>query len=513
MADPLNMEASGVADTADLAQGASVSLLGRIAGRALHLLTQISVGRLFGPQAYGLYAIGQTILRLAGLVSVLGMDTAVVRYGSRFYPESPGRLRGVLAIGIGFPLVAGAAVGGAILLAARWFAVEVFNDPSLTPVLRWFALGIGPLAGLQASAAATRISKRMQFSVLSEELTQPALALLLILAAVFVGMGLIGASAATVLSIGATLLIALYFVQKLFPQAKGEDKATEAPWREILLFSLSVSGSRIFIMLITWIDRLVLGSFRPAAEVGIYQAAAQSSVLFAIILGAFNSIFSPIVADLWHRGERHRLEAAFRISTKWGFYLSLPFFVVIWLAPVQVLTVVFGSEYAEGALALMILAAGQLVNAGTGAVGLLLSITGYQRRWVLAAGVMLALDLVLILTLVPRYGMLGAAIATAGSLGGLFLIGLVQVRGALALWPYDRRYLKGLVSVVASAAVVYWLARFPFTQTLPGLTLVTLASVGLFVLILLILGLDAEDRQFVALVRSHATRFWSAANG
>ena len=502
MENPRGIETPNSQDTSELAQGASVSLAGRVTGRTLSLLTQISVGRLFGPEAFGLYAIGLTLLRLGGLVSVLGMDTAVVRYGARYRAENRGRLRWLLILSIGVPFSIGAIVGGALFLAAPWLASTVFDEPSLEPVIRLFALAIGPLAGLQVAAAASRISKRMQFSVISEEFTRPALALLLTLVVALLGLGILGAVVAVVLSVGAGLIVALYYLRRIFPEATTKGASIRGPWRELLLYSVTVSGSRIAIMSMMWADRLVLGSFRPTAEVGVYQAAAQSAVLFPIILSSFNNIFSPLVADLWHRGELRRLEAVFRISTKWGLYISLPLFMVIWSAPGVVLSAIFGSEYAPGALALRILAIGQLINVGTGGVGLILSITGHQRRWAYTAVAALFADVVLLLILIPRYGMLGAAIATAATLSGMFVIGLFQVRHTLAIWPYDRRYVKGLIASLGSLAALYWLGQMQISQPLLKLVVLTLASVGVFGALLLALGLDSEDREFIGLIRS-----------
>lgn len=506
MEDSRGIETAHSADTAELAQGAGVSFVGRITGRILHLLTQIGIGRLFGPEVYGLYAIGLAILRIGGLASVLGMDTAVLRYGARYQSENRDKLRWVFLLSIGVSILIGAVVGGALFLAAPWLANSVFDDVSLEPVIRLFSLGIGPLAGLQVAAVATRISKRMQFSVLSQEITQPALALLLTLVVAFLGLGVLGAVAAMVLSFAAALIVALYYVRRLFPEAWKRGASLAGPRRELLMYSVTVSGSRLATMSMHWIDRLALGSFRPAAEVGVYQAAAQSSVLFAIILSSFNNIFSPLVADLWHRGERRRLEAVYRISTKWGLYLSLPFFAVIWSSPSQVLSAVFGPEYAAGAPALKILAVGHMISIGTGGVGLLLSITGHHKRWVLTATAMLAADLALLLILVPRYGMLGAAVATSGTLSAMFMLGLAQVRRKLRFWPYDQRYLKGLIASLGSFAALSWLSQMQFNHALLGLVVLTLASVVVFGAVLLALGLDAEDKEFIGLIRSRLTQ-------
>jgi len=493
-------------DNAELAQGATVSVAGRVSGRGLLLLTQITIGRFFGPEAFGLYAVGWTVLRLTGLVSLLGMDTALVRYGARSRVVAPGSLRQVVRLGIGIPVVLGAALGGSIYLAAPALAASVFHKSELAPVLRWFSLGVAASAGLQAAAAATRIAKEMKYAVLSEDLAQPALGLALVLLFAWLGWGIGGAAAASVVSLIAGMGVALLFVRRLSPPPSAQPTPIRRLAKELMGFSLTIFGARFFLTVINWVDRLVLGSLRPAAEVGIYQAAVQSSALFAIILGAIINILAPIAADLWHRGELARLQGVFRTSTKWGLYLSLPLIVVMWSAPQQILSVVFGPDYVRGAAPLVLLVGGQLINAATGGVGLLLSMTGNHVIWARTAGAMFGLDVLLNLFLVPRLGLLGAAIATSVAISGVFLIGLFQVWRLLGMWPYDWRYLKGLAAAACSAGAAYLVGRWAGGGSWVGLVGLTLAAVAVFGGVLLALGPDAEDREFLGLLQSRLGR-------
>ena len=142
---------------------------------------------------------------------------------------------------------------------------------------------------------------------------------------------------------------------------------------------------------------------------------------------------------------------------------------------------------------------------------MILSITGHQRRWAYTAVAALFTDVVLLLILIPRYGMLGAAIATAATLSGMFVIGLFQVRHTLAIWPYDRRYVKGIIASLGSLAALYWLGQLQISQPLLKLVVLTLASVGVFGALLLALGLDSEDREFIGLIRSRLNQVWGGS--
>jgi O-antigen/teichoic acid export membrane protein len=488
-----------------LAAGASVSLVGKVTGGGLYAVSQVVLARLLGPEAFGLYAIGWSILRLVWAIAPLGLDKGVVRFASHYWRTDPSGSKKVLFQSLVFGLSLGLLIGISLFVAAPWVAEGVFQKPDLTPVLRWFALAFPLATGLRVAAAATRVSQRMRFSVYAEDLGQPATNLILVLLFYLLGWGLLGAVAASVSSFGLAFLLALYYMKHLFPEVFSTRRTAGPSARELIAFSLPTAFAGIFAIVTIWADRLLVGHFRPAAEVGVYQAFSQVSVLFAITLSALNAIFSPMIADLYHKKEMGRLGELFRVSTKWGLYLSLPVFLVICFTSQELMMVVFGPQYADGALPLVVLATGQLVNVATGAVGFLLIMTGHQNRWLAISSVAVLISVALNWLLIPRLGLTGAALATATAISGLYLAGLFQVRCSLQLWPYDSRYLKGLLATALAVAALFLLRLAPIDSAALTLLLTVTVSGSVFGGTLLLLGLDAEDQEFIRLIQTRLT--------
>ena len=80
-----------------------------------------------------------------------------------------------------------------------------------------------------------------------------------------------------------------------------------------------------------------------------------------------------------------------------------------------------------------------------------------------------------------------------------FTISLFIVKHSLGLWPYDRRYMKGIAAGLG-AAVLLLGVRLLALSPLPNLLLTaTVATAGFFGLLIL-LGLDPEDRDFIGLL-------------
>jgi len=498
-------------DVQSLGSGVTVSLGGKVLGRGLHIVGQIVLARLLGPATFGLYAIGWTLVRIAGALAPLGLDQGIIRFAPRFWHSDAPALRGLLVKCLSMAILSGMMLALGLVWASPWLAADVFGKPELTPVLRLFALTFPFLTGLRVAAAATRATRRMKFSAYAEELTQPAANLLLVVAFYLLSWRLLGAVAAAVISFIAAFVLALFYLKRLFPEVLAVSSRSAVRVRELVGFSLASSLGSAFILLIVWMDRLMAGYFLPAAEVGVYQAASQSAVSFAVILGGFNLVFAPMMANLYQKKEApNRLEELFCVSTKWTLYVCLPFFLVVCFASRALMTAVFGPEYAAGGLALLILASSQMVNAGTGPVGVLLTMSGHPHRWFAISGSMLLVNIILNLLWIPRWGIMGAALASACAVSGLSLLGLWQVKRLLLIWPYDRRHRKELFAAGTTAAVL-WFVRPGGPDPLPfGVFSLVPLSVMVFVGTLVLLGLDGEDWNFFQSLRA---RFTPAGKG
>lgn len=500
-------------DIRQLASGASVFLVGRFLGRGVRFLGDIALAHILGPSKLGLFAIGWTLTRIITLISPIGLDSGVVRFGSRYWKNNSESFRGVLLWSLLLALLAGSSIGAIVFFAAPWLAASVFHKEELTGVFRAFGFAMPLIATLRVAASSTRISKSMKYAVLSEDMSQPFAFLLLFLAFYWMGWKLEGALEAMVLSFGVALFLALVFMWKIYPEVRATSTSTNFPGMGLLTFSLPATISAMLGMLIMWVDRLFVGHYLSAAETGVYQSLSQLSISLAVILGSFGSIFSPMTAVLHHRGEMKRLEEVFRVSTKWSLYVSIPPFLVMCFASREVLTVLFGKPYEIGWAALIILGIGQLVNAGTGPVNGLLLMSGLQNYLFVISGVSLCAGAGMSIFLIPRWGMAGAAVATAISIAGMFTCAIFVGKRELNLLPYDRRYWKGLVAAAMAVGALLLLRQINISSPLLNVAAVCTVATTVFAAVLLLGGLDEEDWDFIKLVRKRFTAKKTAYSG
>jgi O-antigen/teichoic acid export membrane protein len=490
----------GSRDLRILAKGAGTTLIGRFFGRGISALTQIFTARLLGPAAYGLYSIGWMILRVVIELSTLGLQHGVIKFGSEYWKKDELKLKNILFQSVGYSIISSTIFGVLLFFSAPWIADNLFKKPELEIVIRVIGTAIPFMGALRVSAAGTRVSQDTRYSVMTEDIGRPAINLSLFVGFFLAGWGLLGALWSITLSAIIAVLWAVYSLRKLFPASFSLPIRTTERGSALIMFSVPTALTGFLYILGNQIDRFFVGIFLPNASVGIYQAMAQVSILFAMILGAFNAIFAPMIADFYHQGQMSRLERMYRITTKWALYLSIPVFLVILLQPSELMGILFGELYTEDTIPLIILSLGQLFNVATGSVGFLLIMTGRQNHWLLLSIMMVALSGVLSILLIPAYGLIGASLATTVSLLTVFSFGLIDIYRSIGLWPYDRRLGKGLLAGVAAGISGYLLAGYSFNSDIYKLFCCSLMVGTVFFFVLYLLGLDDEDKEVIAIV-------------
>ena len=92
---------------------------------------------------------------------------------------------------------------------------------------------------------------------------------------------------------------------------------------------------------------------------------------------ALNPVFAPMVAALHENGNRQELILNFRIISRWQLTLTLPFMLIM-LVYANEFMLLFGTDFQVASSVLVIVVVANLVNVGTGPVGMVLQMTGRQ---------------------------------------------------------------------------------------------------------------------------------------
>lgn len=460
-------------------------------------LFKIYLARVLGAEALGIYALGMTVGGVLGLIAALGLPQAAARYvavysGTGQYAELKGFLWRCLAV----LAVANLIVAAIMLLMGGWVADRFYHTPALAKYMGAFAglMVLGSFTSFfgQSLAGFKDVARR---TVITNFIGSP-LNMLFSVGLLMLGMGLSGYLLAQIASGFIALLLLAVATWKLMPPGyRSVAGKLPALQRETIGFSASLFAVQVLEYTFAQLDKIVVGYYLDARRVGIYVVAMSATLALSTLLQSVNQIFSPTIADLHARGEIHTLQRLYQTLTKWilGFTLPLAIVICIFAAPVMQ---IFGTEFRAGWPILVVGAFGQLINCAVGSVGLLLIMSGNQNRLVRVQVKVAIGSIILDLVLIPLWGIMGAAVASAATNAAINLMYLREVKAVLGLTPYNRSYARLIFPVLGTAAIVALVRmeadRFhtSILAIVAGLSLGYLA----FVSLALLAGLDEDDR-------------------
>ena len=234
-------------------------------------------------------------------------------------------LRGFLVRSIFLLLIFNVLLGGAVLLAGPWVAVHFYHTPALSRYLGLFALIMifGALTGFlgQVLTGYKDVARR---TVITNFIGSP-LTMVFTLGLVGAGLSLWGYIFAQVASAFVVIVLLVVAVWKLTPKPARAFSGSVAPIeKEVISFSAIVFGVSLLEYLMSQADKILIGFYLDARELGIYAVAHALVAFVPDILQSVNQIFSPTIADLYARGQSELLGRMFQTLTKWILGLTLP---------------------------------------------------------------------------------------------------------------------------------------------------------------------------------------------
>lgn len=477
-----------------ITRGASLYFLGKITVDALGFLLHLILSRTLGAGLYGVFAYGNIILNIALVFTTFGSDQALLKYLPQ-YENEPERQKFVLGLALMTSLIGGLLTAGGLYLLAPMISRWTLNHPDFVAVLRLFALILVFDTVAKVVHATFRSVERLEYEIASNKVVRPSLRFLAVLAALGIGLSLVGIIAALLVASALALGLAFYFLFTKFELLPaGHTKGDTEFIRAFYNFSAPLTLRGVGNVVIKRTDVLMVGFFLSSRAVGIYNVSVLVAGLLTLPLSGFNQLFPPIASRLYSNGNIDRLNSLYVTVTRWTFTICLVLAVGALIYRIELLQI-FGEEYAAGETVLLMFVVGQLFNCIGGANGYLLMMTNHQYVLVVNQWSFAVLNVVLNYIFILEYGFIGAAIATAGILAALNLVKTLELWYLEGLIPYSLSFIKPLSAGVVAAAAMYTTGFF-----IENLWLLLVGGViggGSYVTTLFILGLEEEDKEFI----------------
>jgi len=201
------------------------------------------------------------------------------------------------------------------------------------------------------------------------------------------------------------------------------------------------------------IDIVLVAIIRGPAQAAIYTAATRFLVVGQLGNAAISMAAQPRFTEMFAVGDRRGANTVYQATTAWLIILTWPLYLLAVIYGPQLL-VIFGHSYRAGDSVIVVLGLTMLLATACGQVDMVLNTTG-RSSWSLANGLLaVTINVSLDLFLIPRYGILGAAIGWAVAIAITNLTPLAQVAAVVRLHPFGRGTFIACALSAASFAVI-----------------------------------------------------------
>lgn len=446
--------------------------------------TNIVIGRDLGPGALGEISVLRSIASILLIVTPLGLDLALLKHAS-LYRDRPAELRG-LALALRL-LVATVNLS---LLALLAFWLGPFLDGVYEEITGFRGLLVVTVAGvvfaadLQLSGAFYRAADRTAAYFVVTNYVQATLRMAFSVCAIWAGGGVM--AVVTVNAVVAVATVALLELDQRRTRGVAAGRSFQgiaAAASTILRESVWMCGALLLYSLMRLLDLLLLGALASPAATGQYAAMSMVAQVIAIYPGAISQTLGPSIAMLHaagnREGMRQEIAAYLRKATLLGGFL---------LGGIAVfgtdLDLVFGSRFAFPIPLVVLLSVGWYVSAVLAPLGYVLSMTGRHREELAVLAVGTVLLAVMLPSLIPWLGGVGAALAVAAAFVLVNVLRAVRVIAVLGSNPL--RWTHALPPAVFVAAALacrllgqWWVGR-SFGTLVAECSLYALLALALF---------------------------------
>jgi O-antigen/teichoic acid export membrane protein len=390
-----------------LLRGTSLVFLLQVVGAGLLYLLNLVYEHWFGTIAFGHFVFLLSWLQIFGAVSELGFSQSSLRFLPTYQENSQRDLtKGFLLWSV--LVVALTGIGIAMVATAIFSTLpQLENYQELAP-----AFLFTPIYALQFLFL--NIARGLGSVVISffpELILKPVLGILagfIMLRFSGIPGHMLGISAYT---IGVAVVLLIFVVQIVtYFREKLHVKETAYRPKMWLSYSFPLMGMRVNQVFFQRISTIIIGFMINPSAIAVYAVSERISNFAVFFQRAAVYVFAPLIAPLHEKGDNEMLDKHISMIADWSFFSSvLASLVLIVFSPF--LLGMFGEEYLEGQIVLVVLLFAQITHGFTGPAPLTLDLTGHQRLnfRIHLGGTILAV--ILHIALIPILGIEGAAVA------------------------------------------------------------------------------------------------------
>lgn len=444
------------------AKGTSLVVAGTVISTLLLLVIKILVARNTTREEFGVYTLCVGVMSVLSLIATLGVHEGIARYVALFIGRGDANqadLSSRAALQITF--ISGILVGIGLYFSAEILSFFVFANAHLVLPLKIISVSIPFFVMTQVLNSVLRGHNIIMSKIYVIDLGIPFYYLAFLCIFLLLDLSFPSIIYAYLFS----LILGFMTIWRY-----GYKKRKLNPFRfynarlraKLLRFSFPLLIGIFMTMIMKWTGILMLGRYVGPKAVGIFDVGNSLSFLLMFPLAGLEFVFLPIAGSLYGQGQSEELTRTYQVLTKWIFSVTASAFIILFLFPEQVITILFGERFIDAASIVRILSIGFLFHSFWGPNGIIMVVVGMSREitYVSIFGALLNLFLNFLLIIIFPLGIIGAAFACILTYVALNAVVSLVIYKKSGIHPFTWSYIKAAACAALMGLLIFLLSRF-----------------------------------------------------
>lgn len=478
-----------------LIEGSALVFLGTVVGLLVGFLIKVMFARYTTQNDYGIFSLAFTVVSIFTTISALGLREGTSRYIACFRGRDEiDKVQTTVFSSIIIALFTSLLVTGISTITSEITSQTLFNTPEISPILKILSVTIPFVVLTNIFVAIFRGFGRVDINIYFNNILRNVSYLIFLVAVILFGFSFLEMVYAYVVSTLVTCVtLVVYFFKKPPLKIKWSKIHDNHITKKLVVFSIPLLAVNILLTVMAWTDTVMLGYFKTPEVVASYNVVHPLASLLSVVISSISFLYVPLISQLYGKKQIKEMGTINASSTKWCFILTLPIFYIMFVFPEITLDLFFGSRYTEASVTLQILTVGFLLDSLFGFNYYTLLSSGKSKFLMNCSLISAFLNIILNALLIPPYGMVGAAIASAASFAAIEIYMTTTLYKIFRIHAFTKSYIKVIIISTLLISLFYF-GKCLFEDSLWTLILTLVFFIVIYTLsILFSKSLDKDD--------------------
>lgn len=330
----------------DSARGGFFLTIGSITSTVVSALSLFIVGRILGPELYGLYTISMVIPLLLVLFVNPGMSEGIIKFSTSLQLKGEKNKLGTLLLHSLFLKMVLASIAFLVcFIFSEQLASSIFNRPEISGFVQIASLLIIFQAIREVIDSAFIGLDKTEFNAITTSIQAITKAIISVVL-VILGLAIIGALIGYVLGYIIACLLGIYFfiVKIHIPLDNSNARGDFSNNLKMLIsYGFPLYVSVLIVNFTIQYQYVLLALFTSNLEIGNFRAAANFEIIVISLSVPFALTLLPAFSKIEKR--KKAVKKFFKLSVKYSTMAVLPIIVMLMIYAEEIIQITYGKSY------------------------------------------------------------------------------------------------------------------------------------------------------------------------